>query len=128
MIGDGRTVTHLSLHQWTATPPIVQLAARRKIKIPPLTRISDEPPVPAFVNYGSWKVCCPDPLCGGAEDVWREGPHLMICMSCGNRMAGGLWLRVLLPEPVERDAIEERLSGLPRHEQNWQPEEVAVDA
>ena len=124
MIGDGRSITGLSLDQWTKAVVVRQIASQRRIKIPPLTSIAeDAPPVLAFVNYGHWKAFCPNPACGGAEDIWREGPWLLFCLRCGNRAVGGRWVLVTMPEPAERDAIEERLAPLHRHEQNWEATE-----
>lgn len=123
MIIDGRSITGLSLEQWTRAVVVRNKARRGHIKIPPLSVVTNAAPVPAIVNYGRWLAVCPDPTCGGAEDVWREGPHLFLCLSCGNRAAGGGWLPVLMPEPTDRDLIEEMLAALPLHERNWQPEE-----
>lgn len=117
MIGDGRTVTGLSLAAWAASSIIVKLARRRGFAVPPLSAVADVPPVPALVNWGSWKVECPE-CPGGAEDVWREKP-LLFCMRCGNASVGGQWRPVTLPSDI--DAVEAALAGLPRHEQNWHP-------
>lgn len=128
MIADGRAITGLSLEQWTRAVVVRDKARRNRVKIPPLTTVSEGEPVAAIVNYGRWLAMCPDPTCGGAEDIWREGPLLFLCLRCGNRAVGGGWLRVLMPEPDERDVIEEMVLSLPRHEQNWQPEEEATSA
>ncbi|MGE3272685.1 MAG: hypothetical protein AB7P40_28355 [Chloroflexota bacterium] len=125
MIGDGRTVTGLSLAEWRQSAPILKIARRRGFLVPALDIIADAPAVPALINWGSWKVLCPDPSClGGCEDVWREQPQLF-CMKCGNRAADGHWLRVALPE--NRAEIEAELIAIPdQRARNWRPPELAA--
>lgn len=122
MIGDARTITRLSLADWLKHDKIVKLLRQRGFR-PPLLGIMAEPghePAVAIVNHGSWKAICPDPGCPGAEDIWREGPYLFYCCTCGNRAVGGHWRRLVVPPSFE--AVEVPLLKLPRTQQHWHPE------
>lgn len=91
--------------------------------VPPLSAVAlGAPPAVARVNHNRWIADCPD--CAGAVDVWRDGPHLMICPNCLNARAGHLWRRVALP--ADAAAIEDALMDRPIPQtRNWEGETVA---
>lgn len=81
--------------------------------------VSSDPPLPAFVGAGKWKVLCSNPTCRGAELVWEEG--LMLCASCLNDHVAHQFLRTVFPK--ERVAIEQLLELRPLSNRNWLPHE-----
>jgi hypothetical protein len=77
--------------------------------VPPLSGVAlGVPPAVARINHNRWIADCPD--CTGAVDVWRDGPHLMICPNCLNAAIGNLWRRVRMPADVAgiEDALMDR--------------------
>jgi len=80
-----------------------------------------DPPAVAQVNHGRWVAHCP--FCDGAELVDLAEP-LFCCLSCDNAAAGGRWLMVQFPAPVERALIEAALLARPAaRNRNWAPHE-----
>lgn len=105
-------------------PQFVQLAARVGVTVPPLDQVSRAKPLPARINHNRLIADCPD--CNGAEFVWRDGPHLLMCCSCWNGRVGGLWRAVTLPDDITtiEAALSERVDPQSR---NWQPGETVAD-
>lgn len=121
MIHDMRTLRGHFLDKWVTSAPVREAGRRFGPPRWPATEdtISDLGPLPARVYNGLWIYDCP---CGGAEMVLRGHP-IGWCCSCGNRYAGGLWVRVQLPDNLEE--IEALLDK--RHypvNQNWSPGET----
>lgn len=77
--------------------------------VPPPVTTTAGPPVAARVNHNRLIADCPD--CGGAEFVWRDGPHVMLCLSCLNGGIGHVWRPVALPDHYP--AIEAALLARP---------------
>lgn len=123
-IVDGRiSLRGGSLEDWRTTR-LADLASRVGIDVPPLDAIADVPPQPARVNNNQWIVDCPD--CNGAEYVWIDGPHLMMCAGCWNARLDHRWRPVALP--AEREAIERILRSRPLPGQrNWYPWETLAE-
>lgn len=83
-----------------------------------------EPAAAARVNHNRLIADCPD--CGGAEFVWRDGPHAMVCLSCLNGALGGRWRRVVMP--ADYPAIEAALLARPLPQtRNWSETETVAD-
>lgn len=125
LIVDGAVATRGTLAAWAAGP-LADLAARRGVRVPPLTTIAqDAPPAQAMINHGRWIALCPD--CPGAELVWRDGPYLMLCASCWNWALGTRWRPVLMPPPGSVEQIEAILLRRPNPAtRNWDGESVDV--
>ncbi len=103
---------------------MAQFAQRFGVTVPPLDQIADTEPVIAIVNCNRWVVQCPD--CAGAEFVWREGPHLLMCQSCWNSTVGHKWRRVVIPQEAEQ--VEAILEARPLPDtRNWRPQESLTD-
>lgn len=66
-------------------------------------------PVAARIELGQWIADCE---CGGAEFVDPDEP-IFACMSCGNRVDGGLMRPVIFPDPKTREEIERLVLGRP---------------
>lgn len=86
------------------------------------------PIVKAYVNHGCWVADCPEPGCGGAEDVDSSWPWL-ICWRCG----GGKW-PIRFPGKSKHQNIESILSKRPllkgpdgRKHFNWYARESLDD-
>src|SRR4051812_44660269 len=65
-----------------------RVMARRKLDVPPLSKVADVEPVPVWIQQNELVVSCPD--CAGIPDeqphyVWRDGPYLFLCTVCGNK-------------------------------------------
>lgn len=128
MIVDGRIKFAKSLEEWYRSTKIAQALARRgMLALPVLTDVAeDAQPALARVNpydgQARWIADCPDCKVG-AVYVWLEGPHLMICLNCGNRDIGYRWRRVVVPE--NRKAIEVHLLARPDPDtRGWEPGEA----
>jgi hypothetical protein len=113
-----------------AMGPADVLAATASVRmsgfpVPPLAAVAlGAPPAVARVNHNRWIADCPD--CAGAADVWRDGPHLMICPNCLNATIGHLWRRVALPDDIA--AIEDALMDRPVPQtRNWSIAESVDD-
>jgi hypothetical protein len=109
---------------WRNHPAFVSAAERFGFVAPPLAAVADAPPLPAVVNHGRLLADCPD--CGGAEFVWHEGPHLILCASCFNGAVGGKWRRVALPDDYAAIAAALLARPLPLN-RNWTPGESLAD-
>lgn len=101
------------------------LAARAGVTVPALNQVAGTTPrVPARINHNRLIADCPD--CGGAEFVWRDGPHILMCQSCWNGALGHKWRRVALPDNLP--AIERVLLERPVPQtRNWQLGETVDD-
>lgn len=126
MIVDGRLKFQQSLEEWYRSQKVAEALAKRGIFLPPLTQVAaDVQPAYARVNpydgQARWIADCPDCRIG-AVYIWLEGPHLMICLNCGNRRIGVRWRRVVLPR--QRKAIEAVLLARPDPAtRGWDPGE-----
>ena len=90
---------------------------------PSLSNVSDERPSLAHISYGQLYASCP---CGGAEFVWKDGPLLTMCGSCGNSDINGKMRRVVLPDNL--DDIADVLFKRPvASNRNWFPHETIED-
>ncbi len=88
---------------------------------PPVEDVAERGAVLAEVNHNRWIAPCPD--CPGAEFVWRDGPFVMLCLSCFNGGIGHRWRRVTLPDDV--GAIEAALLTRPLPDnRNWRAGET----
>lgn len=109
---------------WRNHPVFVAIAARVGFIPPPIEQVAAVPPIPARVNHGNLIADCPD--CGGAEFVWRDGPHLFLCASCCNGAVGYRWRPVALPANL--DEIEATLLKRPLPKwRNWDSSESVAD-
>lgn len=109
---------------WRNHPTFMHIAERAGFVVPPLTAVADVPPFPARINHGNLIADCPD--CGGAEFVWREGPHLFLCANCLNGAVGGKWRRVGMPGQlpgIEAVLLERPLPA----NRNWDITESVAD-
>lgn len=90
---------------------------------PPLTTTAGAA-ARARVNHNRLIADCPD--CGGCEFVWRDGPAVMLCLSCLNGGIGHAWRPVELPD--EYAAIEAALLARPLPaNRNFDPGESVAD-
>ncbi len=96
------------------TRVVIRRAGSQGVKFNP--KLSDAPPLLAYINHGRWLADCE---CKGAELVFDEG--LLVCLSCFNKAHGYQPRRVAFPE--ERLAIEALLERRPLENQNWRPGE-----
>ena len=81
--------------------------------------------VPAKVVHGRWVVVCPDESCFHALEASKRDRRFL-CVVCGNKRSGGLWLTVTWPDDVE--AGEALLGMRPNvKNQNWLPGESVAD-
>lgn len=118
-IVDGQRYYGVSLEEFRATL-MTALAERVGVRVPPLTDVSDAPPLPARINWARWIVDCPH--CASAVLVWLSTP-LMLCLECWNESVGGRWRRVALPPDTQ--AVEAALAARPRHRtRNFEPGET----
>ena len=101
------------------------IADRAGVRVPPLGRIADAPPLPARLYHDQWIVECPD--CHDAQFVWPETPQYL-CAYCFNARLGGRWRRVAIPKESVRGEIEAIVGHrLFPHQRNWVPGETADD-
>lgn len=121
VIRDGQQHFGATLAQ-IASGPMRAFAERQGVAVATLDLIATSAPAAvARIDHSRLIADCPD--CGGAEFVWRDGPHLMMCQSCWNMTIGGMWRRValspLLPE------VEAILAARPLPQnRNWTPGET----
>lgn len=91
--------------------------ARPMVAPAPLARVR--------VNAGKWIVDCPLPGCNGAQVASYDDQRTW-CTSCSNRVANGLWLKVMWPE--DPAAIEAQLRSRPFiGVMHWNPGETKAD-
>lgn len=99
-------------------------AAQQVGFIPPPVTTTAGQPTRARVNHNKWIADCPD--CGGCEFIWRDGPPVMLCLSCLNGGIGHVWRSVTLPDEIE--AIEAALLARPMPEnRNYELGETVAD-
>lgn len=98
------------------------LSQMHDVPLPPLTALAvGVAPGLAYINHSRLIADCPD--CGGAEFVWRDGPHVMLCASCLNGGIGHRWRPVVLPADLAE--IEAVLAARPLPQnRNWAPGET----
>jgi len=77
----------------------------------------ENPPLPAYVNHGHWRVKCE---CGSTEFAWEEGWFL--CRACLNGAHKHKYRRSFFPK--NRKKIEELLAKRPLPNRNWYPGEA----
>ena len=105
-------------------PPLDQFV-RRFWSGPLPIGFATEATASVVVNHNRWIVRCPFPPCRGVEIAARTD-HRFFCCSCGNKTAGGLWLRVQWPDTAE--AIEAALLVRPDPDtRNWELGETVDD-
>lgn len=99
----------------------VEAARQNAIKVVSIKEFDISNPGLAIISHNKLLAVCP--VCNGAEYVWRDGPYLMLCATCGNSDVGGKFRLVLMPEDL--DAIEQILNLRPNPEnRNWFPHET----
>jgi len=130
-IVDGAMLAAMSSAVGDGGPRALLLAFYPEAEIPPIADVDHAgPPMVAEVNHGVWIAPCecrspgdPSPGC----IVWLAEP-IGWCIRCSNAAAGGRWRPIVLPEPVERSAIEAALEARPLiATRNWTPGETVAE-
>ena len=117
---EGRTLHRVSYEEYAAKGTLAQIAANSNVQLPPVSAVSENPAIPAFIYRDNLIVGCED--CRDYQLVWRDTP-LFMCAQCWNTNAGGQFLRVTIPDEIDEIYELLRVRKFPEH-RNWLPGET----
>lgn len=95
-LSDGRTIFNKSFQDYVKSTIWQKVFRASGNSTYNINSTSDEAPAYAHISHSRLVALCPN--CGGAEAVWREGPHVMLCANCGNADIQGRLRTVILPD------------------------------
>lgn len=125
VIQDGMSMFGMIYEAWLKSELWITLQRQNGYTIPSLRDVTDDRSVMVQINSNRLLAKCPACM-GGAEYIWRNGPHIMFCANCGNSDIQGKFRTVLIPEYLGDIEKELMLRPDPAN-RNWMYPETVDD-
>ena len=78
---EGRTLHRVSYEEYAAKGTLAQIASYSNVQLPPVSAVSENPAIPAFIYRDNLIVGCED--CRDYQLVWRDTPLFMCSRNAG---------------------------------------------